>query len=91
MALNRSRQFDKRGNNQDRKARKLWLLSVEKFGGDGTHVFCVHGCQTLLDYETVQADRIEPGGSYRRDNVQPACFPCNVARSDNPKWVFVPA
>jgi 5-methylcytosine-specific restriction endonuclease McrA len=81
---------DKRGNNRDRAARKLYLLSAPQFGGDGTHVYCVHGCGTLLDYETVEADRIEPGESYRRNNVQPACRPCNIARSNNPYWIFTP-
>lgn len=26
---------------------------------------------------TVTADRIKPGGSYRRENIRPACGPCN--------------
>ncbi len=54
--------------------------------GDGSSCECVH-CGTGLTYETVEADRIVPGGSYRRDNVQPACRGCNARRSDNAEWV----
>jgi hypothetical protein len=51
--------------------------------GDGSRCRCVHGCGTVLTYETVEADRIIPGGSYRHENIQPACRPCNLARSDD--------
>jgi 5-methylcytosine-specific restriction endonuclease McrA len=50
--------------------------------GDGVKCPCVH-CEAMLTYETVEADRIVPGGSYRRDNIQPACRACNLARSDD--------
>lgn len=75
--------WDRRGNNKDRKARKIWML---KAYGDGVNCLCVH-CGEQLDYETVQADRKEPGGSYRRTNVQPSCAPCNIARGDDKTWV----
>ena len=65
---------DRRGSSADRRARKLWLLAT--FDG------CVW-CKVQLTYETVEADRIVPGGSYRRDNIQASCRPCNLARSDN--------
>lgn len=84
-----SRKFDKRGNSTDRKNRKIWMLTAEKFGGDGVKVACVH-CQALVDYDGVQADRIIPGGTYARTNVQPSCAPCNLARSDNAEWVYQP-
>jgi hypothetical protein len=29
---------------------------------------------------------IVPGGSYRRDNVQPACRGCNASRSNRLDW-----
>jgi hypothetical protein len=75
---------DKRGNAASRRARKNWMLSeVAGFGGNGETVACALQCGTVLDFTTVEADRIIPGGSYRRDNVQPACRPCNVARSDD--------
>jgi hypothetical protein len=84
---------DRRGSNADRRRRKEWLLSPEAsaeingvltfFGGDGTSVPCWLGCGTVLTFATVEADRIVPGGSYRRGNIAPACRPCNLARSDD--------
>ncbi len=79
--------LDRRGNSLDRKRRKLWMLSNEKFGGDGTSVGCVH-CGERVYYDTVEADRIVPGGSYRRDNVQPSCRACNNQRGDDPAWTY---
>lgn len=74
---------EKRGNSKDRRARKIWMLSpVSGFGGNGTTVPCVF-CGHGLGYAEVEADRIIPGGSYRRDNVQPACRPCNLAKLDS--------
>ena len=37
-------------------------------------------CGRLLTVDTVTVDRIVPGckgGTYRRDNIRPACGPCN--------------
>lgn len=81
---------DKRGNSTTRRARKNWLLGaiadkklgMAPFGGNGQSVPCVF-CQCELTYATLEADRVIPGGSYRRENVQPACRPCNLARSDD--------
>ena len=74
---------DKRGNAADRRARKNWMLSpAAPFGGTGTTVPCVF-CRCELTFATVEADRVDCGGSYRRSNVQPACRPCNLARSDD--------
>lgn len=74
---------DRRGSSGDRRRRKLWMLSpAAGFGGNGTKVPCVF-CEAMLDYSTVEADRKIPGGSYRRENVQPACRACNLARSDD--------
>lgn len=72
-----------RGNSTDRANRKVWMLF--EFG-NGEYVLCVH-CNTTLTYDTVEADRIVPGGSYARCNVQPACRRCNAARSNNDAWV----
>lgn len=75
---------DKRGSSQDRARRKIWMLSPEAgFGGNGESVPCALGCESVLTYTTVEADRKIPGGSYRRENIQPACRPCNLARSDD--------
>lgn len=76
---------EKRGNSKDRAARKIWMLVTF---GNGTTVLCKH-CSDELTYATVEADRIIPGGSYRRDNVQPACRKCNLARSNNAEWELV--
>lgn len=75
---------DKRGNCRDRRARKIWMLATF---GDGTQCPCVH-CERPLTYETVEADRIIPGGSYRRTNIQPACRVCNLERSDDLTWTY---
>lgn len=81
---------DHRGSAASRRARKNWLLGAvadrklgwAPFGGNGTEVPCVF-CREPLTFATVEADRIVPGGPYARNNVQPACRPCNLARSDD--------
>lgn len=74
---------DRRGNAKDRKARKIFLLN--KFG-NGEFAPCVH-CGEQLTFETLQADRIIPGGSYRRANVQPSCARDNRERGNKTTWV----
>lgn len=72
-----------RGNSTDRRRRKHYLLNTF---GDGHTCECVH-CGHTLDYTTIEADRIVPGsqgGSYRRDNIVPACRTCNASRQDTP-------
>ena len=71
---------DKRGKAADRRRRKRWLLAMF---GDGTAAPCTH-CGGSLSFATIEADRIIPGGSYARHNIQPACRPCNVRRGDSP-------
>ena len=73
-----------RGGSPQRRIRKLWLLSpAAGFGGDGEKVQCAFGCGTWLSFETVTADRHPiagiDGGTYGRDNIRPACGPCNYA------------
>jgi 5-methylcytosine-specific restriction endonuclease McrA len=37
-------------------------------------------CPKLLNFDTITVDRIIPGckgGTYRRNNIRPACGPCN--------------
>jgi hypothetical protein len=50
-------------------------------GTEGAHHACrCYRCGALLTVETVTVDRIKPGcqgGTYRRDNIRPACGPCN--------------
>jgi hypothetical protein len=73
---------DKRGSNAARRRRRAWLLVTF---GDGTHARC-HWCPTLLDIDTVTVDRYpvegRHGGTYRRDNIVPACASCNYGRSN---------
>lgn len=77
---------DRRGSNKDRSDRKVWMISpIAGFGGDGTKVPCSH-CGCMLDYDTVEADRKEEGGSYRHSNIQPSCRSCNVRRNRR-DWV----
>lgn len=64
-----------RGNTTDRLRRRIWLV---KTFGDGETVKC-HFCPAILTVDTVSADRIVPGcegGRYTRDNLRPACEPC---------------
>jgi hypothetical protein len=80
---------DKRGSAASRRARKTWMLSQPQWQNEargtvpGESALCALGCGDLVTFATVEADRIIPGGSYRRANVQPACRPCNLARSDD--------
>lgn len=71
---------DKRGKAIDRRKRKVWMLW--RFG-DGNTAPCVH-CGKGLDFTTIEADRIIPGGPYARSNVQPSCRPCNIRRGNSP-------
>jgi hypothetical protein len=65
-----------RGNTVDRARRRAWLLETY---GDGKRCRC-HHCMCWLTAETITVDRIVPGcegGRYTRDNIRPACGPCN--------------
>ena len=67
-----------RGNAAQRRVRKRWLVATY---GDGSTVRC-YRCSTELTVDTVTSDRIVPGaegGTYRRDNIRPACGPCNTS------------
>jgi hypothetical protein len=78
---------EKRGSSYARRARKLWMLAT---WGDGEKCPCVH-CGAQLSFTEVEADRIIPGGSYRHENVQPACRACNLQRSDDASWSYAKA
>ena len=48
--------------------------------GSGEPACRCYRCGTLLCMDTVMVDRIKPGcegGTYRRDNIRPACDGCN--------------
>lgn len=72
------RKVDKRGNPEDRRRRRQWLL--EEFG-NGVTAPCAFGCGTILTEETMSVDRYPIpgafGGTYARGNIRPACVPCN--------------
>ncbi len=71
---------DRRGNSRDRRARKVWLLATfdKDLGPDKCRCWLdlSPACSQTLTIGTVTADRINPGGSYRRGNIQPACAAC---------------
>ena len=71
---------DRRGNNRDRRRRKLWLLATfdPELGPDQCRcrLMLSDRCRGVLDYATVTSDRLDTGGSYARANTQPACKPC---------------
>ncbi len=65
-----------RGSSYDRARRRDFLL--RKFG-DGVTCPC-YRCKVVLDSTTLTVDRIFPGcrgGTYERENIRPACGPCN--------------
>jgi hypothetical protein len=78
-----------RGSAAARRSRKGYLLTV---WGDGETCPCLF-CGASLTFATVEADRVIPGslgGSYRRENVIPACRRCNAQRGDKTVWEFSP-
>lgn len=68
---------DDRGNAEDRRRRKRYLIETY---GDGHTTRCAF-CKAPLSYDTVTVDRFpvpgRAGGRYTRDNVRPACSLCN--------------
>lgn len=70
-----------RGNTRARRARRAYLLKAyEAVHGPG-YALC-YRCGLLLDEKTLTVDRIIPGsrgGTYRRNNIRPACGTCNSA------------
>ncbi len=70
------------GSAADRRRRRVYLL--ETFG-NGVVAPCMLAvspdCPGLVDVGTLTVDRIVPGcrgGTYRRDNIRPACGRCNA-------------
>jgi 5-methylcytosine-specific restriction endonuclease McrA len=66
-----------RGSAESRRRRKVWLLQTF---GDGQVAECSF-CSRLVDFDSITVDRFPTpgcqGGTYRRDNIRPACGPCN--------------
>jgi hypothetical protein len=74
---------NERGGSVQRRARKQWLLDTF---GDGESAACAlrfsDRCLGTVTLKTLTVDRIVPkveGGTYRRDNIQPCCAPCNYS------------
>ncbi len=82
-----------RGNAKDRERRRAWLVETYRADADAypepwtvtsvvrSEPACrCYRCGTLLTVDTVTVDRIIPGckgGTYRRNNIRPACSSCN--------------
>lgn len=91
-----------RGNTEDRRRRREWLVQTYRADVDvlvlaNGALFACYGtprdseamltpacrcyrCGSLLTVDTVTVDRIIPGckgGTYRRNNIRPACAGCN--------------
>lgn len=81
-----------RGNTVDRLRRRQWLVETYRSNVDAypepwtaTALRSIptcrcYRCGTLLTIDTVTVDRIIPGckgGTYRRNNIRPACGTCN--------------
>lgn len=73
-----------RGNSHDRQRRREWLLRTfdPELGPDQAccRLQLSDHCRLTVDIHTLSVDRIEPGGRYTRDNIQPACTPCQNAQ-----------
>lgn len=91
---------EKRGNSRDRARRRAWLLETfdKDLGPDRARCWLdlSENCQEYVDAQTITVDRIRPGGTYRRDNIQPACAPCQnkqgalitqARRADWQRWM----
>lgn len=71
---------ERRGNNRDRRARRVWLLATfdKDLGPDKARCWLdlSSSCLEFVTMATLTVDRINPGGTYARDNIQPACRVC---------------
>lgn len=67
------------GSARRKRLRKLWLL---KEFGDGITAPCVFcGCNLTIETLTVDHHPIPAcrGGTWAKNNIRPACAPCNEA------------
>lgn len=73
---------ERRGNCRDRARRREWLLANfdKDLGPERARCWLdlSPACLEFLNITTLTVDRIHPAGSYARDNIQPACRPCQV-------------
>ena len=79
-----------RGSSETRRRRREWLVktyraNIDALAGDQFGFWRIPACRcyrcgVLLTVDTVTVDRIVPGckgGTYRRNNIRPACGRCN--------------
>ncbi len=72
---------NERGSVYDRIARRKYLLRT--YAANVKHAIDIcrcYRCGRLLNFLTLTVDRIVPGckgGTYRRNNIRPACAKCN--------------
>lgn len=69
-----------RGNTKDREARRWFLMNT--YAADKLGYCRCYRCGKLLLLDQITVDRIVPGnhgGTYRRNNIRPACAKCNSA------------
>lgn len=67
-----------RGGSKDRARRRAFLLNT--YAADVSLFVRCYRCGVLLGERELTVDRIVPGalgGTYRRNNIRPACGPCN--------------
>lgn len=73
---------EKRGNSRDRARRRAWLLATfdQDLGPERARCWLdlSPACLVEVDARSLTVDRINPGGTYRRENIQPACRPCQI-------------
>ena len=83
---------DGRGSATARRARKVRMLADFPPFRQVDACSCVY-CGVMLSLATIEADRIIPGsagGTYRYDNLVPACRTCNASRGDATLWSYNP-
>lgn len=75
---------ERRGNTRDRARRRAWLLAHFDADLGPERARCwldlSPACLVEVTASTLTVDRINPGGSYARSNIQPACRPCQVTQ-----------
>jgi hypothetical protein len=88
---------DRRGSTRNRAQRRRWLLATFDVDLGPERARCAlqlsERCLVIVDADTLTADRIDPGGSYRHDNIQPACARCQnlqgalITREKRHQWL----
>ena len=81
---------DDRGSSTARRRRREFLVAEFGFVLHGQEVVRCVFCAGLLTVDTVSCDRWPVpgwrGGRYTRDNIRPACVPCNASEGSRSMW-----